>query len=79
MVGTDDLKWIVREIEDRLHHVVSEDLLRTRLTRDLARAHLYLRAVRTGYADLIPERLSLDLVRRYKTSHPTEPHDERND
>lgn len=79
MMGTDDLKWIVREIEDRLHHVVSEDLHRTRLTRDLARAHLYLKAVRTGYADLIPERLSLDLVRRYKTPHPTDPPDEGDD
>ncbi len=75
MVGIDDLKSIVREIEERLHHVVSEDMLRTRLTRDLDRAHLYLKAVRTGYADLVPERLSLDLVRRYKSSQQSELHD----
>lgn len=56
MVGTDDLKWLVGEIEHRLQRVIDEveDSVRTRLTRDLNRAHLYLKAVRNGYEDLVP-------------------------
>ena len=78
MVGADDLKWIVSEIEDRLQRVAGdvEDSVRARLSRDLSRAHLYLKAVRTGYADLIPERLSVDLVARYQTPKSIEMDDE---
>jgi hypothetical protein len=78
MVGTDDLKWLVGEIEHRLQRVIDEveDSVRTRLTRDLNRAHLYLKAVRNGYEDLVPERLSVDLLQRYKPGHTTaEPED----
>ncbi|NMN93781.1 hypothetical protein [Antrihabitans stalactiti] len=73
MVGTDDLKWIVGEIEHRLQRVIDEveGSVKTRLTRDLNRAHLYLKAVRSGYEDLIPERLSVDLLQRYKPGHST--------
>ncbi|MBJ8344161.1 hypothetical protein [Antrihabitans sp. YC2-6] len=68
MVGPEDLKWVVREIEDRLQRVVDvEESLRARLTRDLSRAHLYLKAVGSGYSDLVPERLSVDLLHRYKS------------
>lgn len=78
MVGTDDLKWIVGEIEHRLQRVMDEveDSVRTRLTRDLARAHLYLKAVRSGYDDLVPERLSIDLLQRYKSGATTPQPDE---
>lgn len=72
MVGIEDLRRIVGEIEHRLQRVVGEDSLQTRLTRDLSRAQLYLQAMRTGYADLVPERLSVDLIARYQSPKPAE-------
>ena len=73
MVGSDDLKTIVREIENRLQLVAGADALRSKLTRDLARAHLYMKAVASGHADLIPEVLSVDLLQRYRSDNSSQP------
>lgn len=70
VVGTDDLKRIVREIENRLQSVTGAESPRTRLTRDLNRAHLYMKALASGHADLIPERLSGELAKRYRSAKP---------
>lgn len=70
MVGVEALRRVAQEIEDRAHRLIDEDALRTRLTRDLARTRLYVKAVQSGYAQLVPERLYRELLERYRPPSP---------
>ena len=51
---------------------MDEDALHARLIRDLARARLYLQAVQSGYAHLVPERLHRELLDRYRAASTTD-------
>lgn len=73
MVG-EALRRVVQEIEERAHRLIGEDAVRARLTRDLTRARLYAKAVQSGYANLIPERLYRELLERYRPAPPDPDH-----
>ena len=70
MVGMEALRRIAQEIEERALAMIDEDALRARLNRDLARTRLYVKAVQSGYAQLVPERLYHELLERYFPPSP---------
>lgn len=63
MISVNDLMRIVGQAEGRLQN--ADSAVKERLTRDLSRARLYLKAIRTGHSDLIPDRHVRDLLQRY--------------
>lgn len=65
MVGMEALRRVAQEIEERALALIGEEALRARLNRDLARTKLYVKAVQSGYAQLVPERLYHELLERY--------------
>ena len=70
MIGVEALRRIAQEIEERALRLIDEDALRARLTRDLERTRLYAKAVQSGYAQLVPERLYHELLERYRPPSP---------
>lgn len=71
MISVSDLVRVAGQAEARLQNAVADRAVKERLTRDLARARLYLRAIRTGHSDLVPDRRVRDLLQRYPRPRET--------